>query len=1225
MKTKVVSVFAFWAMVLVALVSVSWAVPFAGESIELSSGNYATFTNPNQTTTQTWWAEFQLHDFTTPGTQRTLWYANGYGVEVEYRTDGNLIITDKRDTVSGSSFVDLAGRDNVLIRIIRNHEDALFSVEVWNVDGTDYVLTSSTITSESAWIFSGGGVGGATSPTASMGFLRLWRGTSPPALGSKPPTTTPPGTNIPYASTLYTHLRFDNNLTDSSANGFNGTATGSPTYATTPIGAGVFSKLKTLDAPTWTDHVSIRAGHNGSLDGTASYSMIQTSDVVSWFWQRLSGPSGSYIGFSPSHTVSQPEVNGLTFGSNIFQLTVTDQDGNIANNTLGVGSVATDSQGIVISSSANVEKIFGPMIAYGQNPWEFQDQSSFNAATARAPGGASEYPAPVWLDYLPGTVTYTPATLSQPAQTTLNGSITSTDTTIVLTDASLLDWSSLPSIIMVMAINTNSPIEEIRICNRVGNTLTVCYDGRGWRQGLYERVAAPQAWASGSTVRQVKTVGTSSTFLTDFCPAGPGEAGAVFYSTGTVSVTAGSASITGSGTAWNGTLESRRIRISGTTGGGATPFVFFSTVLAIPGATSITMSRVWPSTADTASGLSYAVLGTSPHIARNWVRPDATNGVQNTGISACMSDTQMYNDEILTSQSGAQTAQNYGLGAIWVSDFGPNYYDEVLAHYAMYFRSGDPLFLSNARTIGDYWMGNPGLDDGWVQQFPRRTSLTGAVAAAVLDGATSNWYGIRKTLAARGEGAATNPCYADIRETAYLLSWVGLDAMFDPDNTTKNTSKGWLDDAVVRDGTCRNAEPGAVFDAGYESDNSYPTPYFGSTGAYTMTAGSSAVTGTGFTSAICNKVAGITATVVAGSVAVTGSGFVSQPLGKIVIFATRGGQPYLYYSTFTYNSGASITLPAVFDGDSGTYSGQIESDTLWLVFASGVTDYGNLGRFYACTFNSSTSITLDRAWEGSNGTFGAWRYQEAGYGTQPFLLGIRTLAEDYAQQGADGATATTYQTYAALAAGWILDTGFDVPTGGLHYARGWRGCEPTENPRLNCTYGTSDSQKQAARFLNGEAQNAMRLAYESDPSPTVKQFGDEFYGAQWGCCGPYYDSVYLSVLNDTDIWDYKWLGFMFGIGMSHQWPAVRLGGTPPEQPQTMYQSIRLPSNGYKARINTVRPSGETTTQTCTGTPNTAISCTWIHDLRQGADLVTIQILDNSDNIVATGRPFLAGQ
>ncbi len=175
-------------------------------------------------------------------------------------------------------------------------------------------------------------------------------------------------------------------------------------------------------------------------------------------------------------------------------------------------------------------------------------------------------------------------------------------------------------------------------------------------------------------VTQLKTTGTGTAFLTDFCPAGPGEEGQITTAVGTVSVAGGSATIAGAGTNWTiPSLQGQRIRISGHHSG--IPFVFFATVAAANSATSITLSRPYPAPADTEGGLAYAIIQPQRYMARGWLRPDGTTGQQLSGISSCESDTQIYHygpDGIANTSTAAQTGQNYSWSATsWLSRVWP--------------------------------------------------------------------------------------------------------------------------------------------------------------------------------------------------------------------------------------------------------------------------------------------------------------------------------------------------------------------------------------------------------------------------------------------------------------------------------------------------------------------------------------------------------------------------
>ena len=53
--------------------------------------------------------------------------------------------------------------------------------------------------------------------------------------------------------------------------------------------------------------------------------------------------------------------------------------------TLTTGAVAYDDHGVVIPPDPRVTQIFGPQIAFGQNPWSYQDQQNLVAVTEQIP------------------------------------------------------------------------------------------------------------------------------------------------------------------------------------------------------------------------------------------------------------------------------------------------------------------------------------------------------------------------------------------------------------------------------------------------------------------------------------------------------------------------------------------------------------------------------------------------------------------------------------------------------------------------------------------------------------------------------------------------------------------------------------------------------------------------------------------------------------------------
>lgn len=1161
------------------------ATLYAGQSIDLAT-NTGTASAPQRPQNQSVRHEFQLHDWTLPGSSKQIYYDGGDGVEVLLTTTGLRITDTVGEAPVGPCDLSLSGRSNVLVRVQRNVSTLSFDCEISNYDGSNYAITQIPINAPLAVTLSGITFA-ASGTTAKLAWMRKL--TTLVALRSQPPTT--------YTSeSTHSWWKFDNSLADSSGNSRTVTWT-SPSYSTTPnqIAAAI---LKTLGAPTWSDWLSLRAGYSNQLDGTGSFSMADSSNTVSYFWQQLSGPSTATWS---SRTASQPSITGLVFGPYEFQVTVTDANGSQATDTLEVGAVSYDSNGVVVQGDANVEKIFGPMIAWGQNPWRYQDYQAQRATTLRAAVYANYLP-PYWATWQTGTVAYKRSGTSG-LSTTLNGAINATDTTITLTDASLFSWTTLPSVIQ---FGTYSSGELIRICNRSGNTLTVCFDGRGWSNTTAE------AHGNGATVYQTKMTGTGTSFLTTLCPNGPGITSDAYYSTGTVSVTAGSTTVNGSGVTWTSGIVSRPIRISGTHSTG-TPFVFFSTASSLTDSDTLVLARAFPAAADTGSGLSYVIYNGAWSVAPEWSHPTIATGGATPLVSStimvsavCETDTTAYTfgwPEALGST--AETGMHYAVVKEgFPGDYGLSYYDEGLAHQALYLRSGSQFAYDTAKLLISYWTWYPGFAGGITPPRPRQASIISSFADKVLfpdSGNTNNWKILRGFAGVGEYYSSLNNCESDYRETAYGQAWSALGAMFDPDPTENARWVTAVGSAYTRDNTCKGT--------GGENPSWFfrESPYVS---GLSVTGGTTAVTGTGIPSTICAGAIVGTVTLTNGSTTATLASGGPWQSGKVLIIwgARPDGSPW-YHTAYTWTSGSSITLATPFEGTNGTYSFQMETPdsdgfnylaTHDSAYSFSADPY--LGRVAACVWNSSTSITLDRNWPGSTvtGTLTMAKSNVMGKGQQPFISGIKTL-----QMGFGAETNSSFATLRDATAGYIFGTGYNSLTKGLYYASGTAQCTPQWDALLGCGYNsTTDFGKTESRILAGEAQNAARVYYEANTNNTVKTQLDEAYGAIWGDVdyntgGVYYDSVNAIQAGGYDFGSYKWTGFMFGMGMSHQWPAARVGGVTPEDLRTYSYGFTLPAGADKIQLTVLRPNGETVSPTaCTTSP-----CSFTYDARQGRHIV----------------------
>ncbi len=368
---------------------------FAGRSLVMTPSNQGgSINDPNLAQNQSWRVEFQMHDWTPPPAgnfSSKIFELDGVGAVVWLYPDGGLAVGEFRDTVTPAQpcFLPTAGHSNVVVRFQRDVSQLRFSCEIWNYDGTGYASGSVAIVNTNPYTPSGGLVAGGA--TTSLAYLRVFTTLVP--MGSRPPTTADAGD--------WTELKFENNLNDSTGHGHSASVPGA-TYINTPNQLAI-SFPKTFGAPPWNNWTSLRAGYPAKLDGTASFSLADASSVVTYFWQQVSGPTS--VRWS-DRTAGIPTITGLIFGTYTFSLRVTDAAGSTSTVPLLAAAVATDDNGVVLPSDPNVEKVYGPMIAFGQNPWGYADERNLSAVTLQIANNPYPASAAQWAIPATGTVTY---------------------------------------------------------------------------------------------------------------------------------------------------------------------------------------------------------------------------------------------------------------------------------------------------------------------------------------------------------------------------------------------------------------------------------------------------------------------------------------------------------------------------------------------------------------------------------------------------------------------------------------------------------------------------------------------------------------------------------------------------------------------------------------------------------------------------------------------------
>ena len=348
-------------------------------------------------------------------------------------------------------------------------------------------------------------------------------------------------------------------------------------------------------------------------------------------------------------------------------------------------------------------------------------------------------------------------------------------------------------------------------------------------------------------------------------------------------------------------------------------------------------------------------------------------------------------------------------------------------------------------------------------------------------------------------------------------------------------------------------------------------------------------------------------------------------------------------------TGSSATLGGYWLGDSGTvswiagnwdgYPGNGLPYSL-MTIATSENDVTDLKKSWACTWNSSTQITLNRAWDGASSSasvvYHPYVGNLAGFGQQPFMLGIKSFGMNLLATQTVPALAAYAAPYAALTAGstgWIWNTGMDHQFFGTNYGRIFQICEPTNTAppgtsftfrAPGCTYGADPSGVFLSTEQNSETGAAHAIYYANNPTSANLTLGDEFYGSLWGYCpwttgGVYCSSASTSSnaaqtnLSDGSINSGKWYGFFTGVGMSHRWPAVRLGGVLPPVHRTVKIALDegALAGAMGAQIVVTAPSGAKTTFACSGSP-----CQVTVDDRQGTHLFQIQYLSAGGKLLS---------
>lgn len=593
--------------------------------------------------------------------------------------------------------------------------------------------------------------------------------------------------------------------------------------------------------------------------------------------------------------------------------------------------------------------------------------------------------------------------------------------------------------------------------------------------------------------------------------------------TGTVSVTAGSHTITGSGT------------------------TFTTTFCQGPGSPTVPRSGasiiVWYLTGRTVNG--------APETGRRRMM-----------VNSCSSDTQLV-ASLPSNGTGWATDAPDGSGLSYTADFyahlweyggaPANYYDNVQAYYSLYYRSGIDTYLDAARKLADRFWTSPEIDRGmafnvgdWFgAQSGRANSISGLVLRALdtFDGHPDMWDGLHNVwsytdwLLSYAYPNWSSQGGIDAREYGYTLAQAAYGALWDPDPTWQAYCRSMIQSSFQTDSSgiwpknLDSVQQGWLQWFQMKSTFDSNQPWSGST--VTLTNGSNMVACAG------------------GNCGWQASDFAAYDLN----------------SGSTCTGGATCgTLPVLFTDSAAFPADSSHTDPVSYCYPSG------------CTFVDSNHFTLDRPYGGpsgthgwvfgvSNGSVGATAAGVVGWGGLPYMEGILGWSFDLAgtamacdangqPSNCDSATSSLAYSYSAMAANWITNYGLMPQYYGAAYFGGFPVCGAFPDPgNLWCNKGDTPLQ---SRELLGDAYRGLAAAYRRAPSQSLKAILDNWYAGMWAKPGMnavvsspdgQYDVTFDPTgcsgcgffLTDGAPYSQKFFGQHFGISNEGGWGAVRQG------------------------------------------------------------------------------------
>lgn len=384
-------------ILLLLLSSLCCAFPaLASRSLTLSGSQAVSFpipTNNPYASLGSYRVEFRIHGFALTSENTSVYWAGVHYCMINEARQLRCVdgASDPNLRSHAQAVVDLTGRTDVRVRTQSDIENKRWTMEVWNGDGTGYVLRTVSLQNAlpanyhwpEAWIGSSAAWTGWRKFTGAFAFLR-WS-SSLVALGSRPPADAASGNLL--------SLELENNLQDSSGKGLNGSISGGGAQYGNVPGYPPRAEIRANDV--------VRAGSTALLDARTSFSTVGAGTPDSFEFQQVSGPEG--VEFRESET-GTTEVALPLAGTYKFRVTVKDSVG-AAEGEIEIGAVATDNKGVVIYPDEGTAFLLGPMTMWGKSPWQFFDVTDRKVADTLGPA----VPPLAQGQVRPGTVAINPA------------------------------------------------------------------------------------------------------------------------------------------------------------------------------------------------------------------------------------------------------------------------------------------------------------------------------------------------------------------------------------------------------------------------------------------------------------------------------------------------------------------------------------------------------------------------------------------------------------------------------------------------------------------------------------------------------------------------------------------------------------------------------------------------------------------------------------------------